>query len=124
MFKNAKAIYISFASLCGLFLIIIGCIGLLQLALSIYFHTPQSKYQYQPPMMQSYDIDFNNINGLTSSQIKALIEWQKDYEMWRKEQNEFDWNKKNKNDALIFSLAMLIVGLPIFIVHIRLMNNV
>ena len=123
MLKNGKSLYYSLASLGGLLLLVISVVSLLQLGFSELLNNPKQPSYSQPPDLQSYVGEVKDSGDLTAAQLQSLEEWQKDYDEWRDEQKNFDWEESANKGQISFSLAMLLVGLPIFLVHLTALRR-
>lgn len=124
MFKNTKGLYYAVASLGGLFLIVVGLVIALQATLSNYaLKAPKQSMSIQPPDLKSYVGDLSVKEGLTNAQKDALAEWQQDYNKWREDQKNFDWQSAGQKSQYSFAGSMLLVGIPIFLYHIRFVRK-
>lgn len=59
----------------------------------------------------------NDNESLTPEQQQALADWEREFQAWQKDQQEFDYEAENRKRALAFSIAMLITGIPVFAAH-------
>lgn len=123
MFKSARKFYFTVASLGGLLLIVIATVSVLQLGITTLLKTQRQDFKTAPPEVTPYVGDLTDKEGLTTAQKEAIEDWQKDYDKWRQEQKNFDWNTNAKKEQLAMSLSFLIVGLPIFLYHVRFVRK-
>lgn len=123
MFKSAKKFYFTVASLGGLLLMIIATVSMLQLGISSLLGIKRQDFNTQPPEVKSYVGDLTEKEGLTEDQKVSIEEWQKDYDEWRDEQKNFDWDTNARKEQLAMSLSFLIVGLPVFLYHVRFVRK-
>jgi len=123
MFKSARKFYFAVASLGSLLLVVISLVSLLQLGIATLLKTQSQNMGNQPPNPQSYTGDILKGGELTRSQRESMADWQTDYTKWRKEQRDFDWATNAKKEQIAMSLAFFLVGLPIFIYHIRFVKK-
>lgn len=119
MFKSAKSIYFSLASLGGLLLIVVGLIGIIQFGIAFLLGTRTFTLPTEePPHFEAYVSNVEKIEDLNSSR-DALIKWEKEYNEWLNIKRQAVLDESYRREQLGFNLAALIVGVPIFLYHIR-----
>ena len=131
-----KNIYFYLVSLIGLILIVISISQLVNLGLKTWIFTAADgdKYMSRPPAIyldQSYElktaeslIECSDKCNLTDGQRIALDNWTKDYKYWQ--ENKKDQSKYIKADRqgnAVRGISMLIVGLPLFWIHWRIIRK-
>jgi uncharacterized protein YpmS len=120
--KNLLTLYFPVAALGGLLLIVISLIILLQMLFILILGTSNNRgYMSSPPAPREYIGELENKNELTGSQKEALNEWERDYKRWQKDVKkgyQIPWR-----DQLNIALPFLIIGVPIFIYHLRIIKK-
>ena len=126
--KNSwiRVVYFYLFALVGLTLMIIGGVKLVDLGLklTVFPQADRDLYGYErQPVMPPFAYD--NIKSLTGKTDleeiqKAQIEaWLVDYQNWKENQTKIDpMTARRQRDASI-ALAMIIIGLPLFLFHFR-----
>ncbi|GIW66581.1 MAG: hypothetical protein KatS3mg095_0479 [Candidatus Parcubacteria bacterium] len=104
-----KNIYLYSATFIGLILIIIASIQLIDLGLKTFIFKKADEVIVYPVYQKLFDPEGKE---LTEEEIKKQQEEQRQFEI---KQREIEKQRKAAN-----SLAMLIVGIPIFIYHLKL----
>ena len=118
-----RKIYLYLFSLVGLSLIIIGSVGLINLGLQLTFFRDALEYKYgyvQPPypyFLESikFDETINKIES-TDEQKQSLEQWKTDYENYKQRAEKMGYTPYIA-DTLTRNIALLIVGVPIYIYH-------
>lgn len=110
-----KLIYLYLFSLVGLVLIVTGSVRLVDLALKTFVFTKADEpliYPQIPPVT----------NEQISKDEKTLLEEREKYE---KQQMEYErmLRQQEKQRTMANSLAMIIVGLPLFLYHWRIIRR-
>lgn len=118
-----RKIYLYLFSLVGLTLIIIGAVGMINLGLQLTFFRKALEFRYgayQPPY--PYFLEGVNLKEvtekieLTEEQKKSLIQWQTEFENYRKTAKSLGYTPYIY-DSFTRNLAMLIVGIPVYLYH-------
>lgn len=129
-----RTIYLYLFSLVGLFIIVFGSIGLIKLALTTWVFPNADYYpRAQKPLMINGAEDKDLIQGLktcqdscklSESDKKTLSLWLADYHRWQKEQIDpkKEISRRHQQQASQ-DIAMLIVGLPLFLYHWSLIKK-
>lgn len=119
-----RTIYLYIFTIVGLVLLIIGGVRFIDMGLKAFIFTAadeeQRLYSQQPPMpMYSVEyIDDTKTNGeLTVQQKQAIDRWLMDYEAWEKRRAEIDPITAQRHRDASISLAMILVGTPLYIYH-------
>jgi hypothetical protein len=108
--------YFVVATLIGLLLLVIASVNIVSLG-------TRTLLGVKPfPSFPPTPLSFAQQNGidktqLTAKQQKRFDEIAADYERQMKEQAAFDHEEQSKRTELAWSLAMLIVGVPVFAIH-------
>lgn len=111
-------IYFVLATLIGLILIVISGVNISRLVLNQVlgvkdypeFSAPYPPYK-DPNLVSSED------KGLTDQQRATVVEWEKNYNKWLEDQKSFNSADQNRRRQIAEALAMLIVGVPVFVIH-------
>lgn len=118
-----RKIYLYLFSLVGLSLIIIGTVGFINLGLQLTFFKEALEYRYgvyQPPYpywLDSVKLDeaINKIE-LTEEQQKTLLQWQTEFKRYQEKAKSLGY-LPYVADSFTRNLAMLIVGIPVYLYH-------
>lgn len=109
-------LYFVLATLVGLILMVIGAVTLSKIGLDKLVGVkpyPEFSAPY-PPTFEYKDTLAESTPAATK---KALEAWQKDYEAWQQSMKEYNTADQQIKRDLTQSLAMLLVGLPVFFFH-------
>jgi len=130
-----RKIYLYLFSLIGLVLMVIAGVQLINLALKVYVFTQVEKqetaYQGMPSCGPFSPEKVGSITSQTGQTDKITIQitageqeqmklWLADYKTWEENQKSYDPIKANRQRDAANSLAMLIIGLPLYAYHWRL----
>jgi hypothetical protein len=111
-------LYFVFASLLGLVLIVFGTATLTNTLLkATVLKNDQARFYNPPP--QPY-IDSAKLEGnseLSDEDKEALTKWRQDYQAFQEKEATRDYEAEGRRDAVAFSIAVLITGIPIFALH-------
>lgn len=118
-----RKIYLYLFSLVGLTLIIIGTVGFINLGLQLTFFKEALEYRYgvyQPPYpywLDSVKLDeaIEKIE-LTEEQQKTLLQWQTEFKRYQEKVKSLGY-LPYVADSFTRNLAMLIVGIPVYLYH-------
>jgi len=135
--KNSwvRTVYLYLFALVGLTLVIIGGVRLLNMGLKVFIFTEADKlddYRAYPPFppygvleprsitkeTPPEDIKVNaQTQELTSEEKTALNNWEIDYKNWQAQNGKVDYLKARRQQEASISLALIIVGLPLYLYH-------
>lgn len=126
-----KTVYLYLFSLLGLVLIIIGTVNFLDMAFKAYVFTSAEKdreirtHRPTPPNQISVDSieKIKESPDLTQEQQQDIESWLQDYTDWKHRQQEFDPVTSDRHEQASKNLAMIIVGLPVFLYHWRIIRR-
>jgi hypothetical protein len=113
----------------GLTLIIIGSVGLINLGLQLTFFRDalEARYgSYLPPI--PYWLESVKLNEavekieLTEEQKKALLQWEEEYKRYKETSKHLGYFPYLV-DSFTRNIAMLIVGIPVYIYHWNLIKK-
>jgi len=128
-----RTIYLYLFALVGLTLLVIGTVRFIDMGLKTFIFTKADEEQrlnYVQPS-SPYPIEkFQNIAQspemtvtLTESEKITLQIWLVDYENWKKRRDAIDSILSQRQRDASFNLAMIIVGLPLYLFHWRLIKK-
>jgi len=124
-----RKIYLYLFSLVGLTLIIIGAVGIINLGLQLAFFREALEFRYgayQPPY--PYFLEGVNLKEvtekieLTEEQKRALLNWQNEFENYKTKAKSLGY-MPYVYDSFTRNLAMLIVGIPVYLYHWSLIKK-
>jgi hypothetical protein len=111
-------LYFVLASLLGLILIVIGTVTLINTGLNAtVLNTPESAYRPGPPGPYLDVAKLENNESLSDEEKASLAQWQADYKAYQENESKRDYELEGRKQAISFSIAMLVTGIPIFAVH-------
>lgn len=110
-------IYFVLATLIGLILIVISGVNVSRLVLNELlgvkdYPSFNAPYPYKDPSGVT-----DAPEGSTQEEKESLAEWQKEYTKWQEEQKAYNESDQSRRRQIAESLAMLVVGIPVFAVH-------
>ncbi|MDP3093657.1 MAG: hypothetical protein Q8N16_02735 [bacterium] len=129
-----RTIYLYLFALIGLVLITIGAVKLTNLALKAFIFTKADQelnYNLKPPVI-SFLPDGKTMTeenlvstiekcqdkcDLTLEQKQEIADWLKDYKNWQEQESKFDYLAQQRQREISQSLAMILVGLPLYLYH-------
>jgi len=124
-----RTIYLYLFALVGLALVVSGTVRFLDMGLKMFIFTKaedidkiQQRYNYPSypvPLsiekMQSFQ--GSTSTELTSEEKTTLKNWLADYEKWREDESKIDYLVANRQREASNNLAMILVGLPLYLYH-------
>ncbi len=121
--STIRTIYLYLFSIIGLVLLIIGSVGILDLALKSWVFTQaeaeEKMYSIQPP--QTWMLDkvnsLSNNEDLTTEEHEAISRWLDDYKTWEEKNKNFDPVKSRRQSQAATNIAMILIGLPLYLFH-------
>jgi len=119
-----RTVYLYLFAVVGLVLLIIGSVRFIDMGLKAFVFTQsdaeQRLYSMQPPI-PIYPVekieDIQNGAELTAEEKQAIERWLIDYEQWEEKRGSIDPVTANRHRDASINLAMILVGLPIYIYH-------
>jgi len=127
-----RTIYLYLFALVGLALVVSGAYRLVDLGLKSWIFTKadaeRSSY-IAKPISLGYDPEFASMTSikncsekceLNQVQIAAIDEWMEDYDAWKErteQDEEIDYRTQQRQRQASNAIAMLIVGLPLYLFH-------
>jgi len=121
-----RTIYLYLFALLGLVLMTIGGVRFIDMGLKAFIFTKaeeeQRLYNKQPPMpIQIERIEkiatTQDTTDLTDDEKATIRQWLNDYKSWQEQQSKFDYIISKRHKDASFNLALIIVGLPLYLYH-------
>lgn len=120
-----RTLYLYLAALFGLMLLAIGGIRLLDLGLKAWVFTAaeqEERLSYQqPPMPMALEraerIGAGEPAELSADERAAIRQWLADYRQWQERSRAVDPIRSRRERSASTSLAMILVGLPLYLYH-------
>ncbi len=122
-----RTIYLYIFSLLGLVLLIIGGVRFVNMGLKAFVFTQADEQQridfLRPPLYQIETLqkisegELTQLSAEEKTQIKSMIQ---SYEAWLERSNEVDPLTSRRHKDASISLAMMLIGLPLYIYHWRM----
>lgn len=118
-----KLIYLYIFSIIGLVLLVIGSTGLINLGLKSYVFTAADRdfYSRQPPVPVKLDRveELSDASELTPEEQEAFKVWLQEYENWDGLKEQENYQKSQNHRQAASNIAMILVGLPLYLYHWR-----
>jgi len=134
-----RTLYLYIFTAVGLVLLIIGLVNFINLGLKVFVFTEIEKseqanyrYPYYSPLGEEKMLALNEENKVdtekeeicvTGISKEAIENWTKDYQEWKDQTTNFDPIKAQRQRETARNLAMIIVGLPLYLYHWRLIKK-
>lgn len=124
-----RKIYLYLFSIIGLVLIVIGCVGIIDLALKAWIFTgaesEERYYALQPPQPWGLEkvSSLSENNDLTVEEHDAISRWVVDYKNWEEQNKNYDPLKSRRQRQAANNIAMILVGLPLYLFHWRIIRR-
>ena len=119
-----RTIYLYIFSLLGLVLLIIGGVRIVNMGLKAFVFTQADEQQridfLRPPLYQIETLqkisegELTQLSAEEKTQIKSMIQ---SYEAWLERSNEVDPLTSRRHKDASISLAMILIGLPLYLSH-------
>jgi hypothetical protein len=127
MKKNSlvRIIYLYLFTCLGLALLTIGGVRFVNMGLKTFIFTKadqtQQMYKTQPPFLNYSPIkqaeEFQTKEGLTEKEKAFIRQWIEDYKAWKEEAANFDYLASKRQRDASLNLALILVGLPLYLYH-------
>ena len=125
-----RTIYLYLFALVGLALLITGAVRFLDMGLKMFIFTKaedpekiQNMYYSGSPISTVRLEKYQESEELTENEITNLKNWLADYEKWQEEEKKIDYVASNRQREASSNLAMLLVGLPLYLYHWRIIRK-
>jgi len=124
-----RIIYLYLATLIGLVLIIIGAVNFINMGLKTFIFTKAEEDQRYRYEIMTPDTPISNIERLEEDErlseeeielIKMLLS---DYKDWKERTSKIDYVIINRHRDASINLALILVGLPLYIYHWRIIRK-
>ncbi len=119
-----RTIYLYLFSLVGLTLLIIGTVRFLDMGLKAFIFTKaeepeklQREYYYGSPVPVVRLEQYQESEELTEEETTTLKAWLADYKEWQEKEGKIDYLVSKRQREASTNLAMLLVGLPLYLYH-------
>lgn len=121
-----RTIYLYLFALLGLVLLVIGGVGFVNMGLRAFVFTKadqeQRLYNKQPPSSALPIEKLQSLNQqgdikLSESEKQALDQWLTDYKNWQQDYSKLDPVTSQRHRDASTNLAMILIGLPIYLYH-------
>ncbi|CAN5908661.1 hypothetical protein BH23GEM7_BH23GEM7_23890 [soil metagenome] len=123
-----RSLYLYLAALFGLVLLSIGGVRLLDMGLRAWIFTEADSerriYAFQPPMPPPTE-RLERLTGREdlSEEERAMVrQWLEEYRSWRERSAGIDPVTAERHRTAASSLAMILLGLPLYLYHWRLIR--
>lgn len=123
-----RSLYLYLAALFGLVLLSIGSVRLLDMGLRAWIFTKADSerriYAFQPPMPPPTERleRFTGREDLTEEERAMVRQWLEEYRNWRERSAGIDPVTAEQHRTAASSLAMILIGLPLYLYHWRLIR--
>lgn len=129
-----RTIYLYLFTIVGLALVVSGSVRLLDMGLKVFIFTKaddQQKLQnyYSSPIVPVSSIEkIQNYQQSTSTELTAeekatLKTWLVDYQKYQEQASKIDYLASQRQRDASSSLAMILVGLPLYLYHWRIIRK-
>jgi hypothetical protein len=125
-----RAIYLYLFALVGLALLITGTVRFLDMGLKMYVFTKaedpeklQRSYYSTPPISVSRVEKYEESGELTEEEIATMKNWLADYQERQAQAEKIDYLASKRQREASINLAMLLVGLPLYLYHWRIIRK-
>jgi hypothetical protein len=122
-----RTIYLYLFALLGLVLITFGGIRFIDMALKAFVFTKaenEERIIYQEP--PTLPLSQSKIEGnmcLDAEEKQILKNWMADYKNWKEKKQNFDYLASKRQKEASYNLAMILVGLPLYLYHWRIIKK-
>ncbi len=125
-----RTIYLYLFTLVGLALLIVGAVRFLDMGLKAFVFTKaedpekiQRSYYYGSPLPIASLEKYQDSEALNEEEIATLKLWLADYKKWAEEESKIDYLVSKRHRDASANLAMILVGLPLYLYHWRIIKK-
>lgn len=126
-----RTIYLYLFALVGLALVIVGTVRFIDMGLKAFVFTKaedpekiqRTYYYYDVPISVPRIEQYQESGELTEEEITSLKAWLADYEKWQEEEAKIDYLASKRHREASTNLAMILVGLPLYLYHWRIIRR-
>ncbi|PIT90827.1 MAG: hypothetical protein COU22_00050 [Candidatus Komeilibacteria bacterium CG10_big_fil_rev_8_21_14_0_10_41_13] len=120
-----RVVYLYLMTTIGLVVFIIGSVTLIQLGLKIFIFTQADNDIYSMNRPTSLYLEketdqveaIKSCESLTEADQTRIQAWLEDYEAWQVKEDSIDRKRASRERDAARSIAMILVGLPVFYYH-------
>lgn len=123
-----RTIYLYLFTIIGLSLLILGSVGLIDLGLKMFVFTKAEEAEIIQQMYFYPKVDYffiskletyreANEEDLTLEEKENLKNFLLDYQDWKEKESKVDYLRSNREKKAANNLAMILVGLPLYLYH-------
>lgn len=127
---NIRILYLYAFALVGLALVVAGTVRIADLGLKIYVFKKADQPQdyrnmppYPPITVDQKTDDVKYSEKITPEQKAALDNWVNEFKYWNENQKKIDYLASNRQRTASNSLAMILIGLPLYLYHWRIIRK-
>lgn len=127
---NVRILYLYAFALVGLVLVTIGTVRIADLGLKMYVFKKADQPQdyrnmppYPPITIDQKTDDVKYSEKITPEQKAALDNWVSEFKYWDKNLKKIDYLASDRQRAASNSVAMILVGLPLYLYHWRIIKR-
>jgi len=125
-----RTIYLYLFALVGLALLITGAVKFLDMGLKMFIFTKaedpeklQQRYYYSIPIPIEKLENYQTSEELTDEEKATLKSFLENYKKWEEEEAKIDYLASNRQKQASSNLAMILVGLPLYLYHWRIIKK-
>jgi hypothetical protein len=128
-----RTIYLYLFALVGLTLLTIGAVRFVYMGLKVFVFTKadqqQAIYNKMPPVAPLSIEKLNQISqqpvntGLTADEKAQVEAWLVQYKDWQEQNKNFDAIVSQRQNEASMNLALMLVGVPLYLFHWRLIKK-
>lgn len=125
-----RTIYLYLFALVGLALLITGFVRFIDMGLKMYVFTKadepekiRQSYYYSGPIPIAKIETYQESEELTEEEKLILKDFLADYQEWQEKEEKIDYLASRRQREASSNLAMILVGLPLYLYHWRLIRK-
>ncbi|MFH0852383.1 MAG: hypothetical protein V1845_02170 [bacterium] len=127
-----RTVYLYLFALVGLTLLTIGSVGFVNMGLKAFIFTKadeeQRLYNKQPSFAPTSTDKLESLASgsqttLSELEKQAITQWLTDYKNWQEQNSKIDFVTSQRHRDASYYLAMIIIGLPLFVFHWRIIKK-
>jgi hypothetical protein len=126
-----RTIYLYLFALVGLALLVIGIVRFIDMGLKMYVFTKaddperisHQRYYYSGPIAIEKIESYQDDEELTEEERAILKDLLANYEEWKERESQIDYLVSERQEEASNNLAMIIVGLPLYLYHWRIIRR-
>jgi hypothetical protein len=126
-----RTIYLYLFALVGLALLIAGTVRFIDMGLKVYVFTKaddperisRQRYYYSGPITIEKIEGYQDSEELTEEEKATLKSLLADYKEWEERESQIDYLTSERQEEASSNLAMIIIGLPLYLYHWRIIRR-